>query len=93
MRILAVTVNLYIPWVQSLKGKRMEVKSLVAKLKKHFNLSVMETDNQDMHKTITLTLAAVTLSEAEGERLYNNLLDFIYNNSQGEVRVTEKELL
>ena len=91
MRVLIITVNIDIPWVQSLKEKRMEVRSLVEKAKKRFNLSVMETENHDYHQTITLTLAGVALGQKEGENLYQKIMDYLEKNTQGNISIIEKE--
>ena len=42
MKIAAVTIRLYAPWVHSLKEKRMIVKSLVAKIQNQFHVSAAE---------------------------------------------------
>ncbi|MGL4797170.1 MAG: DUF503 domain-containing protein, partial [Paraclostridium sp.] len=44
-------VELRAKWVNSLKEKRMVVRSLIKKLQNTFNISVSEVDNQDIHKS------------------------------------------
>lgn len=56
MCILMMKVTLRASWVNSLKEKRMIIKSISQKLKNKFNVSVAEVDNQDRHKFITLGL-------------------------------------
>ena len=52
MNILAMTFRLHAPWVNSLKEKRMIVKSLVPKLQNRFHVSAAEVDEQDTHHTL-----------------------------------------
>lgn len=44
MRIVTLELTLRANWVHSLKEKRMIIKSLLAKLKNEFNVSVAEID-------------------------------------------------
>ena len=52
-----MTIKLDAPWVQGLKEKRMLVKSLQGKLINKFQISVIASDAQDVHKTIIISLA------------------------------------
>ena len=69
----------------------MEIRSLVEKTKKRFNISIMETENQDFHQTITLTVAGVALGQREGENLYQKIMMYLEENTQGNLSVVEKE--
>lgn len=60
MIVGVATIKLYAPWVHSLKEKRMVVKSLLAKARNKFNVSIAEVAEQDMHQTIVLGLACVS---------------------------------
>ena len=44
MVIAAVEIKLYLPWVHSLKEKRMAVKSMLQKTQHHFHVSAAEVD-------------------------------------------------
>ncbi len=57
MTLSRLTIKLYAPWVHSLKEKRSEVKSLVAKLRNKFNVSAIEAEEQDAHQTIVIGVA------------------------------------
>ena len=59
MTVAVLTLRLRAPWVQSLKEKRMELRSLLAKLRNKFNVSVAETDEQDTHQLLVISAAAV----------------------------------
>lgn len=49
MTVAVLTLRLRAPWAHSLKEKRMELKSLLARLRNRFNVSAAETDEQDTH--------------------------------------------
>ena len=76
-------------WVGSLKEKRMVVKSLVEKTKHKFNVSVAETDRQDIHKTIVIGVACVTNDVVLAERIINNVIDFMEYSTDAVLEDTE----
>ena len=51
IKVLVLKIKLYAPWVHSLKEKRMVVKSLLAKIRNKFQVSVAEVEAQDVHQT------------------------------------------
>jgi hypothetical protein len=55
-----LTLELRIDHAQSLKDKRQIVKSLKDRLRRKFNVSVAEIDDQDLHNSSVI--AAVTVS-------------------------------
>ena len=92
MIISAATIRLYAPWVGSLKEKRMVTKSIIAKTQNKFNLSIAETDAQDLHKTIVLGMACV----AGTTQLANNMIDtaiaFIEAHTEAEILEIQREI-
>ena len=58
---------------QSLKEKRVLLKSLVTRMRKQFNVSVAEIDGMDLWQTTTLAVAAVG---RETKRV-NQILDYV----------------
>ena len=54
MKVFIMRIKLRASWVHSLKEKRMVVKSIVQKLRNKFNISVIESEKQDMHQTIVI---------------------------------------
>jgi uncharacterized protein YlxP (DUF503 family) len=91
MVIEAATVRLYAPWVHSLKEKRMEVKSLVAKTRNRFNISIAEVDEQDTHKTIVLGFACVAGNISQADRIIESVLEFIERNTDAEITEVRRE--
>ncbi|HEX9118313.1 MAG TPA: DUF503 domain-containing protein [Anaerolineae bacterium] len=57
-----LTIELYIPGLASLKDKRSVVKPLIARLRKDFNVSVAEIEDQDQLGHAVLGVACVSAS-------------------------------
>lgn len=85
MRVLVMTIRLYAPWVHSLKEKRMEVKSLIAKLQNKFHVSAAEIDEQDVHQTIVIGIAAIACGQPQADSISNHLLNYIEGNTEAEI--------
>jgi len=85
MLIGSVQINIYAPWVHSLKEKRMLVKSLCAKVRNTFNVSIAEVEAQDLHQRIVLGIACVVGNAAMADSVIDNVLHFIECNTEGEI--------
>ncbi len=85
MKILVMTFRLHAPWVNSLKEKRMIVKSLTAKLQNRFHVSAAETDEQDTHRIIVIGVAAIVPHNALADSMMNELSAFVENNTEAEI--------
>ena len=59
MKVAVMELRLYAPWVHSLKEKRMVVKSLLGKIRSRYAVSAAETEEQDIHQTIVIGVAAI----------------------------------
>lgn len=57
-----LTIELYIPGITSLKQKRGIIKPLVARVRKHFNVSVAEVEDHDQLGHVVLAVACVSPS-------------------------------
>ena len=57
-----LTVEIYVPGITSLKEKRGVVKPLLARLRKDFNVSVAEVEDQDQLGHSVVAVAAVSPS-------------------------------
>lgn len=92
MFIGTVKITLYASWVHSLKEKRMIVKSLCAKVKNNFNVSVVEIEEQDIHQTIVIAVACVTGAVSLADSVIENVIQFVEDNTEAEITNIEKEL-
>lgn len=91
MVVGTLKIKIYVPWVQSLKEKRMVVKSLCAKVKNKFNVAIAEIEAQDIHKSIVIGLACVTNDKAHADQILDNVIKFIEANTEGEIVRIERE--
>jgi hypothetical protein len=80
-------------WVTSLKEKRMVVKSIIEKAKHKFNISIAEVDKQDIHKSIVIGFACVSNDAVHIEKMMNNVIDFIENNTDAVIDDIESEII
>ncbi len=91
MRVIALTIRLYAPWVHSLKEKRMEVKSLIAKLQNKFHVSAAEVDEQDIHQTIVIGIAAVAAGQTQADSIADHLCNYVETNTEAEIVSVQRE--
>lgn len=92
MRIAVITFRLHAPWVNSLKEKRMIVKSIVAKLQNKFHVSAAEVDEQDTHQVIVIGVAAIVPHNAAADNLMEKISLFVEENAEAEIIDEEREI-
>jgi uncharacterized protein len=92
-RVAVGTVELHLPDVGSLKGKRHALKGLKEKLRHRFELSVAEVDHQDLWQRATLALAYVSGDSRHANEVISKAVDFIEDNLDGYVTNVEVEIL
>lgn len=87
-----VKIYIHVPWVMSLKDKRMVVKSIVTRVRNRFNVSIAEVGENDVHQTIVLGFACVSTSASHADSIIDNVLNFIEENIEGEITDVIREL-
>ena len=92
MKIAAVTIRLYAPWVHSLKEERMIVKSLVAKIQNQFHVSAAEVEAQDVHQTIVIGVASIVPHAARADQFAEELVRFVEANTEAQLMEAETEM-
>lgn len=92
MLIATAQIKLYAPWVQSLKDKRMIVKSILAKVHNQFNVSAAEVDEQDVHQIIVIGVASVAGSSAQADSIIDHVIGYIENNTEAEITEIQREI-
>lgn len=92
MKIAVLKLKLYAPWVHSLKEKRMIVKSLLAKLRNKFHVSAAEAEDQDIHQSIVIGVAAIVPHTAQADSLMDEMVRFVEENTEAEIVQEEREL-
>lgn len=93
MVIGTVLIKIHMPWVHSLKEKRMVVKSICAKVRNQFNVSIAEVDEQDLHQIAVLGFAGVAGDKAQADSILDHVLNFIESNFEGEVVSVERDVI
>jgi len=92
-RVAVGTVELHLPDVGSLKGKRRALKGLVEKVRRRFEISVAEVDHQDAWQRATLGLACVSGDSRHANEVISKAIDFIEDNVEGYVTDVHVEIL
>ena len=92
MFIGTAQITIYAPWVHSLKEKRMVVRSICAKVRNKFNVSIAEVGAQDLHQRFVLGFACVAGEAALADSMIESTLNFIQDNTEAEIVDIQKEL-
>ena len=92
MLIAAAKLTLRAPWVRSLKEKRMIAQSLIARVSQKFHVSAAEVEQQDVHQTIVVGVAAVVGSAALGDAVLGKILRFVEETCEAELTGGEREI-
>jgi len=79
--IVAVALfELHIPYAQSLKDKRMVVRSLRDKLRHHFDVSVKEVALHDLHQRARLAVSFVALDNGAADAVFEKVQTLVISN-------------
>ncbi len=74
------TLELYLPEVTSLKGKRGILKSMLAKLHNTFNVSAAEVGLNDQWQSAVIAFAVVSNSSRHSQEVIQKALDWLEAN-------------
>lgn len=92
MLVATMELTFHIPWADSLKDKRMVSKSLCAKIRDKFHVSVAEIDHQDLHRTLALGIACVGTSAAQLDSVMDHILVWLERASDAELTEVRREM-
>ena len=81
MLVVVALFEIHIEFAQSLKEKRMVVRSLRGRLRHRFEVSINEVALQDLHQRARLAISFVTLDHATADSLLDRILTFIESNT------------
>ena len=70
-------VELSIPSADSLKAKRMVLRSVKDRVRKHFNVSIAEVDDNDKWQSAVLAVAVVCNDRRFANQVLSKVVDFI----------------
>ena len=91
MVLKVITIDLLIPCCSSLKEKRYVLKSIKAKLRRRYNVTVSEIDFQDKWQRCKLAVATVGSDRRIVDACTNKVLNFIENNGNVQILDCEEE--
>lgn len=77
MTIGVLQLELYFPQPQSLKEKRMLLKSLLTRMRSQFNVAVAEIDGMDLWQRTTLAVASVAKDRRQANETLDHVLEFV----------------
>jgi uncharacterized protein YlxP (DUF503 family) len=86
-------VELHLPDVDSLKGKRHALKGLKERVRARFEVSVAEVGHQDVWQRATLAVAYVSADGRHANEVVSKAMDFIEEHVEGRVLDTSVEVL
>jgi len=77
MNVGVCRIELHLPENESLKGKRQIVKSIIARLRNRYNVSVAEIDDQELWQIATLGIACVSNHRRHADETLSGVVKFI----------------
>lgn len=93
MVIGAMNLDLKIYHSQSLKEKRTILASLKDKLRQRFNISIIESDYQDLWQKCRFSVVMVANLKKTLDQTFDRVEEFILNHAPVEIINQEKEYL
>ncbi len=76
-------LTLHLPENHSLKGKRQVLQSLVARIRRTFNVAVAEIDDQDAWQVATLGVACVSNDARHADEMLAKVANFVEADAGG----------
>jgi uncharacterized protein YlxP (DUF503 family) len=77
MIVGVVSFELHLPESRSLKDKRRIVKSLIDRVFQRYRVSIAETRFHDLHQRAEISIAVVTLKEADMEKMMDHIRNLV----------------
>lgn len=88
MNVGICKVKLRLPDNLSLKGKRQVVKSLTARLKNKFNISVAEVEDNDLWQLATIGISFISNDQRFTNEVLSKAVDLVVSN-QGDYEMLD----
>ncbi|MDI3471733.1 MAG: uncharacterized protein PWQ20_177 [Thermotogaceae bacterium] len=88
--VLKVTLRLF--GINSLKEKRSVIKHLISQISNKYNVSIIESDNQDSKVWASIAVAMVRNSKDQVEKTMDSLVDLIEERMGIEISSEEREV-
>ena len=91
MIVGVMTAQLSLHGIDSLKGKRSIVKSLIGRLKSRFNISVAEVEHQDSKSLAVIGIATVSNDSRFIDQQFDAIVSFMRNDGRFYLGQVERE--
>jgi uncharacterized protein YlxP (DUF503 family) len=91
MNVGICKIGLRLPENSSLKGKRQVLKSIIARVRNKFNVSVAEVDNHDRWQLATIGICCVSNDKRYTNEVLSKVVDFVIG-SRFEVEILDYEI-
>ncbi len=88
-----LTLDLHIPGSNSLKSKRLVIKSLIDRIKNKFNVSVSEVDAQNLWQRSIIGIAYVANETAIINSVFEKVKNLVFNTHSVELIDSTMEML
>lgn len=85
MIVKSLEINLIVNQSFSLKDKRQVIKSIKAKVRRKFNVSIAEVDLMDSLKETVLAVVLVSNKNNYADKVLDKIMDFINKNYDVEI--------
>ena len=92
MVVGVISWQLSLPGCRSLKEKRMVVRSLKDRIRHRFNVSVAETDHQDVWSRAEISVAVVTGEVSFAENVLDEVDRLVVGDGRALVSATRRDL-
>ena len=86
-------VELHLPDVGSLKGKRHALKGLKERVRARYEVSVAEVDHHDLWQRATLAIAYVSHDARHASEVVAKAIDFVEEHVEGQVIDSSVEIV
>ena len=93
MHVVALTVEIHLPAVHSLKEKRAVLRPILEGARRRFAVAAAEVDGQDLWQRATLGMAAVSGSARHAEEVLDAVERFVWSFPEVEVTAWRRNWL
>ena len=93
MVVGALTLTLHVPESHSLKEKRQVVSSLLARLRRQFNVAAAEVDDQDAWQLATLAVVCVSGDRRHADEMCQKVLRWVEDDGEALLGSSHFELV
>lgn len=83
MVIGTLQLTIQVPESQSLKDKRMVVRSITSRVRQTFGVAVAEVGDQDIWQTAVIGVACVSNSARHADEVCQKVLAYVENDADG----------